>query len=127
MKKIVLMLSVLASGAWAELQWAVSYDAALAKAQKEKKNVMVMLSREGCEACEYMDDVVFEEKAVVSEVHKYYVPVHIDIRKDFVPEGLGYIGTPTFHFLSPEGKKRGRHDGAANIPTFMGILNSYKK
>ncbi len=86
-----------------------------------------MLSREECPACEYMNDVVFEEKAVVSEVVKSFVPVHFDIHKDFLPEGLGYIGTPTFHFLNASGKKIGRHDGAANIPTFMGVLGKYKK
>ncbi len=127
MKKIILALSLLASCAFAELKWAPSYDAALAQAKKEKKNVMVMLSRENCPACEYMNDVVFEEKAISTEIHKYYVPVHIDIHNDFVPEGLSYIGTPTFHFLNAAGKKIGRHDGAANIPTFMGILNKYKK
>jgi thioredoxin-related protein len=127
MGKIFLTLSLVATCALAELKWAPSYDAALAQAKKEKKNVMVMLSREGCEACEYMSDVVFEEKAVVSEVHKYFVPVYVDIHNDFVPEGLGYIGTPTFHFLNSAGKKMGRHDGAANIPTFMGIVKKYKK
>lgn len=127
MGKIVLILSIAASCLLAELKWATSYDAAMAQAKKEKKNVMVMLSKEECPACEYMNDVVFEEKAVVTEVHKYFVPVHIDIHNDFVPDGLGYIGTPTFHFLNASGKKIGRNDGAANIPTFMGILNKYKK
>ncbi len=127
MGKIILVLSLLTSCALAELKWASSYDAALAQAKKEKKNVMVMLSREECPACEYMNDVVFEEKAVENEVLKNFVPVHLDIHKDFLPEGLGYIGTPTFHFLDAKGKKIGRHDGAANIPTFMGILGKYKK
>ena len=127
MSKIILALSLLASLASAELKWAASYDAALSQAAKEKKKVMVMLSREGCPACEYMDDIVFEEKAVENEIQKNFVPVHIDIHKDFIPEGLGYIGTPTFHFLDAKGKKIGRHDGGANIPTFLGILGKMKK
>ncbi|MDD2838220.1 thioredoxin family protein [Sulfuricurvum sp.] len=127
MGKIFLIVSILASCAFAELKWASSYDAALAQAQKEKKRVMVMLSKEDCPACEYMNDVVFEEKAVSNEVEKSFVPVHIDIHNDFIPEGLGYIGTPTFHFLDAKGKKIGRYDGAANIPSFLGILGKYKK
>ncbi|MDD2839388.1 MAG: thioredoxin family protein, partial [Sulfuricurvum sp.] len=78
MGKIFLIVSILASCAFAELKWASSYDAALAQAQKEKKRVMVMLSKEDCPACEYMNDVVFEEKAVSNEVEKSFVPVHID-------------------------------------------------
>lgn len=127
MNKIILVLSLLATCAFAELKWAPSYDAALAQAVKEKKKVMVMLSREECPACEYMEEIVFEEKAVANEIHKNFIPVHLDIHKDFIPEGLGYIGTPTFHFLDGKGKKIGRHDGGANVPTFMGILGKMKK
>jgi thioredoxin-related protein len=127
MSKIILALLLMTSCAMAELKWAPSYDAALVQAVKEKKKVMVMLSREECPACEYMEEIVFEEKAVSTEIHKNFVPVHIDIHKDFIPEGLGYIGTPTFHFLDAKGKKIGRHDGGANIPTFMGILGKMKK
>jgi thioredoxin-related protein len=127
MGKIILALSLLASCAFAELKWAPSYDAALAQAKKEKKHVMVMLSKEGCPACDYMSDVVFEENMVVTEVEKSYVPVHIDIHNDVIPNSLGFIGTPTFHFIDENGKKLGRYDGAANVPTFMGLLGKYKK
>jgi len=127
MNKIIVALALIASCASAQINWAPSYDAALAKAAKEKKNVMVMLSKEGCPACEYMEDIVFEEKAVEDTINKNFVPVHLDIHKDFIPEGLGFIGTPTFHFVNSKGVKLKRHDGGANIPTFMGILNSVKK
>lgn len=127
MGKIILALSLMASFAYAELKWASSYEAALTQAKKEKKKVMLMLSRENCPACEYMSDIVFEENVVINEVHKNFIPVHIDIHNDFIPEGLGYMGTPTFHFLDANGKKIGRYDGAANIPSFIGILGKYKK
>lgn len=127
MSKTVLALSLLASCLFAEVKWASSYDAAMTQAAKEKKKVMVMLSREGCPACEYINDIVFEEKMVENEINKYFIPVYLDIHKDFIPEGLGYIGTPTFHFLDSNGKKIGRHDGGANVPTFMGILAKMKK
>ncbi|MCK9373208.1 MAG: thioredoxin family protein [Sulfuricurvum sp.] len=126
MRYLLLGLILIASSAWGELKWAPSYDAALAQAKKEKKYVMVMLSREGCPACEYMEDIVFEEKAVSLAIEKRFVPVHIDIHNDPLPDGLGYIGTPTFHFIDAKEKKLGRHDGGANIPTFMGILRNIK-
>lgn len=127
MSKTLFVLSLLATSLLAEIKWAPSYDAALVQAAKEKKKVMVMLSREECPACEYMNDIVFEERAVENEIKKYFVPVHLDIHKDFIPEGLGYVGTPTFHFLDSKGKKIGRHDGGANVPTFMGVLGKMKK
>jgi len=126
MGKIILALSLAASCLLAEIKWAPSYNVALEQAKKEKKNVMVMLSKEGCPACDYMTDVVFEENAVVAEIQKNFVPVHLDIHEDAIPNNMGYIGTPTFHFLNSSGKKIGRQDGAANVPTFMGILNKNK-
>lgn len=127
MRRLTVLLALAASCAFGEVKWATSYDTALIQAKKEHKNIMVMLSKEGCPACEYMEDIVFDEKTVVSAIEKGFVPVHIDIHNDPVPSGLGYIGTPTFYFLDAKGNKLGRHDGGANIPTFMGILRTIKK
>jgi thioredoxin-related protein len=127
MNKAMVTLALIVSCGYAQINWAPSYAAALTQAGKEKKNAMVMLSKEGCPACEYMEDVVFEEKAVEDAINKNFVPVHLDIHKDKIPSELGYIGTPTFHFVNSKGEKLKRHDGAANIPAFMGILNSAKK
>ncbi len=127
MNKILVALALVSSYAFAQINWAPSYDAALAKAAKEKKNVMVMLSKEGCPACDYMENNVFEEQVIEDTINKNFIPVHLDIHKDKVPLELGYIGTPTFHFLNAKGEKLKRYDGGANIPTFMGILNSVKK
>lgn len=127
MNKAVAALCMIASCAFAEIKWASNYETALASAKKENKNVMVMLSKEGCPACEFMENTVFGESVIEDTINKKFIPVHIDIHTDKIPSGLGYIGTPTFHFLSPSGEKLKRHDGGANIPTFMGILNSVKK
>ena len=127
MTKIVLGLALVATCAFAQIKWAKNYEVALLQAAKEKKNVMVMLSKEGCPACEYMEGVVFEESAIEDTINAKFVSVHIDVQKEKIPAGLGFIGTPTFHFLNAKGEKLKRHDGGANIPDFMGILNSVKK
>jgi thioredoxin-related protein len=126
-KKIFLLLSLISSLLMAELEWAPSYDKALEKASKEGKLVMVMLSQEGCPACEYMKDIVFEEDSVTEEMKMGFIPVYIDIHNDFVPSGLGYIGTPTFHFLDADGKKVGRLDGGANAVEFTAKIREVKK
>ncbi len=127
MIKGFLAVLLLVSCAFAEIKWAVSYDAALVSAKKEKKNVMVMLSREGCPACDYMDNIVFEDLDVEEVINKGFIPVHIDIKKDTIPSGLDFIGTPTFHFISPAGKKVERIDGAVKTLKFIKILNTIKK
>ena len=100
MNKILLGLVLAASYALADIKWAKSYEAALSQAAKEKKNVMVMLSKEECPACEYMEGVVFEEPVVTDAVNAKFVSLHVDIQKDKIPAGLGFIGTPTFYFLN---------------------------
>jgi len=127
MKKATLMVLLLVTSGLADITWASSYTAAVAQAAKEKKGVMVMLSKEDCPACEYMEGVVFEEGIVEETIRKNFIAVHLDIHKNTLPQGIGYIGTPTFYFLNTKGEKVKRYDGAANIPTFMGLLSSIKK
>ncbi|NOR58530.1 MAG: thioredoxin fold domain-containing protein [Sulfurimonas sp.] len=122
MKKIILIVTLLVSSLFAEMKW-VDYDDALEIAQKENKIIMVMLSRENCVACEYMEDIVFDDNAVVKEVLKDFIPVHIDIYKGFIPnDDLSYIGTPTFHFLNKDEEKIGRIDGGINKKDFYNKL-----
>lgn len=127
MIKGLLALSLIVTCVLADIKWAKSYDAALVSAKKEKKNVMVMLSREGCPACDYMDNIVFEDVDVEAVINKGFIPVHIDIKKDKIPSGLDFIGTPTFHFISPTGKKVERIDGAVKTQKLIEILNTIKK
>lgn len=127
MIKGFLALSLIVTCVFADIKWAKSYDAALASAKKEKKNVMIMLSREGCPACDYMDNIVFEDTDVEEALTKGFIPVHIDIKKEKIPSGLGFIGTPTFHFVTSSGKKLKRIDGAVKTLELIEILNSIKK
>jgi len=127
MKKILLTVVLLNACVFGDVKWAKSYQSALDQAQKDQKNVMVMLSKEECPACQYMENVVFEEKVVQDTINRDFIPVHIDIINDAVPTHLRYIGTPTFYFLNSQGKRLERYDGGANIPTFLGVLGKIKK
>lgn len=124
--KSLITLCFIASCALAQINWAPSYDSALSTAKKEHKNVMLMFSKHECPACDYMENVVFQESSIADVINKDFIPLHIDIHTDKVPSGLEYIGTPTFYFLSPTGAKLKRQDGAENVTNFMEILNSIK-
>lgn len=121
MKKIFLLLVLLSSMVFAELKW-VDYDDALELAEKENKVVMVMLSRVGCMGCEYMEDIVFKDKNILKQLKKDFIAVHVDIQEDFVPDGLTFIGTPTFHFVDKDEKKIDRIDGGINAKDFANKL-----
>ena len=125
MKRIVLVLVLLMSSLFADLKW-VDYDDAIEMAEKNNKTVMVMLSREGCPACEYMKDIVFKYDDILKVMDESFIAVHVDIHQDFMPEGLTYVGTPTFHFLDKSEKKLYRVDGGKNGKDFMNILKEVK-
>ena len=121
MKKILLLATLLTSSLFADLTWH-KYSEAIALAKAEDKIVMVMLSREDCPSCEYMKDIVFEDAKIMEMMEKKFLAVQIDIHKDYIPNSLTYIGTPTFHFLNKYESKIDRIDGGENVKTFMDKL-----
>ncbi len=132
MIKSLFLLSLLALSLFGEQNWSRSYEEAKAQAFKEKKLVLVMISKEGCDACWYMENIVFEDKSVRALVMENFVPVYLDTQNDEIPEAFAYVGTPTFHFTDAQGNKIGyRISGASNIKDFTAkitaILEKAKK
>ncbi len=125
MKKILTSLVFFTVCLFAEQEWLHSYEEAKTQAAKENKLVMVMLSKEGCDACWYMENIVFEDSAVNALLKKNFVPVYLDIHEDSVPEQFKYIGTPAFYFTDAAGKKIGYGlNGASNVKDFTSRINT---
>lgn len=125
--RLIALLTALSVSLLAELDWATDYAEAAEQAKKEQKMVMVMLSQENCDTCWYMENVVFDNDDLVYELQSSFVPVKIDIHEEIVPQGLSYIGTPTFHFLSGSGEKIDRLVGGANVKDFTEALREIKQ
>lgn len=125
MKKIVLLATLLVSSLFAEIEW-MAYSDAMIKAKKENKIVMVMLSKKGCGACDFMENIVLEDEKVLSEFTNGFIGVHIDIHEDSIPKDLDYFGTPTFHFINADGKKIDRIDGGKKVESFIKKLKEIK-
>lgn len=118
----VVLLSV---SLWAEPQWTHSYEEAKAQALHEGKGVMLMLSREGCSACWYMENIVFEDKKLQGLLMDNFIPVYLNVDEDKLPEGFTAIGTPTFYFTKADGQKLGyRLNGAINVKDFTDKINA---
>ena len=123
MKK-VLSLLLLSISLFAEPDWTTSFEDAKAQAKEENKNVFIMISRENCDACWYMENIVFEDEKINTLLKENFVPVYIDVAIDDVPEELKFIGTPTFYFTDTNGTKIGhRINGAKNVKEFREIVN----
>lgn len=125
MKRLLLGVLLFSSSLFADITW-LDYDDAIELAEKNNKIVMVLLSREGCSACEYMKDVALKNKDVSEYIQKHFIAVEVDIQQDFIPEGLSYFGTPTFHFLDKNEKKLDRINGGKNSKSFMEYIQKVK-
>jgi thioredoxin-related protein len=102
MKKIILILLMLLTSAFAEGFY--SYKEALEDAKSENKVVMVFLTQVGCPSCEYMKTKVFRDSEVEKKLSDEFIVVELDIHADNVPAKFKYIGTPTFYFVDKKGE-----------------------
>ncbi|HIP20364.1 MAG TPA: DUF255 domain-containing protein [Sulfurimonas sp.] len=126
MKKIVIVLLLLASSVFAEVEWDDMFDA-YDDAKASNKIVMVMLSREGCPGCEYMKSVVFEDKQVNKLLKEGFIAVELDVQQDFVPQNLECFATPTFYFLDADEKILKHINGGEQIKKFIKSLEVVKE
>ena len=126
MKKIILMGALLVSSLFADIRWVDMFDA-YDTAKSEHKTVMVMLSQEGCPGCEYMKDIVFEDKSVSAKFNKNFLAVHLDIHNDFIPDYLTYFATPTLYFLTEDKKVLKKIVGAQKVKKFLKTLDSLER
>ncbi len=72
---VILLLLLGTLSLFGEPNWAGSYDQAFAKAKKEHKGVMIMLSKKNCDACWYMENIVFDDDELVSRLEKGFIPL----------------------------------------------------
>jgi thioredoxin-related protein len=105
--RLLLVLVFIFESAFAEINW-VNYEYAFIKSKKENKIVMIYIYSPICHYCKEMEETTFNNPEVQETLNKYFVPVKVrkcskegmEIRKEY-----GYLGTPTFHFIEPNGKK----------------------
>jgi len=127
MKKFVL-LSLINLCLWATPNWTASVQKAKAQAAASDKLIMVMLSKEACDACWYMENIVFDNTKVQAALKEDFIPVYINVKVNPVPDFLPYRGTPTFYFLNADGEVIApRIEGSKNAKEFISDLKEVKK
>jgi thioredoxin-related protein len=127
LKKVILALLVLIGFSNAQINW-VPYNQAFEKAKKENKIVFIYIYSPSCHYCDIMDFNVFESKRVEELLNKHFIPVKlrkcsnegIEVRKKY-----GFVGTPMFYFLNPDGSKIKTIFGAWEEKDFVKILNYF--
>lgn len=120
--KFFLSLCLLGSTAlFADLNWASNYAKAFEKAKEQEKGVMIMLSEDKCDACWYMENIVFDEDELVTEIEKKFIPLHLDVHDDNI-HSLSFTDTPTLYFMKSNKETIKRLDGVFNIKELTAAL-----
>ena len=127
MKRVLLALLILIGFGNAQINW-VPYSQAFEKAKKENKLIFIYIYSPSCHYCDIMDFTVFESIRVEELLNNHFVPVKlrkcsnegIEVRKKY-----GFVGTPMFYFLNPDGSKIKTIFGAWEEKDFVKILNYF--
>jgi len=101
---LILLFFTIASLHAAEVLWAHSFKEALAKAQAENKNLMVLMTTETCRWCRKLESQTLKHDEVVSRLNRDYVSVHLTRNVDEYPRYLNAPGVPSTYFLDRAGQ-----------------------
>ncbi len=127
MKKVLAVFFILIGTSFGDVKW-LSLKEGLKKAKEEKKLVVIYITSKHCQYCRKMENTTFKDKEIQEFMNEHFIPIKAEKNsKDgwVVRKKYGYVGTPTFHFLEPDGKKIKTLFGAWTSDEFMGILRYF--
>jgi len=105
-----------------------SYQEALKKAKAEDKIVLIEGYIPFCRGCIKMDREVFVENTVKEALNRDFVLVKKNVLIEHLPLGLKSLGTPSFYFITNDGKKViDAQMGTGTVDEFLALLNGVKE
>ncbi len=105
MKKIILLL-ILSVGIFAaEIVWNTTYDAALAKAKKESKPLMVLITSEQCRWCRKLESTTLQDQEIIARINTKFQAVSVTRDKSIYPKNLSAKMVPMSYFIDPANGK----------------------
>ena len=108
--------------------YGTNYEAALKRAKKEHKNIMLVMVTNSCPWCRKFEQRVLLKKDVNQLVQKHYIPLLINKDKDRYPKELDRSFTPIVHFISYKtAKSYALSIGYNNRETFWQLLKKGAK
>ncbi len=105
-----------------------SYDEALQIARKHQKIILIEGYLPFCRGCIWMDRNVMVEPEVKAVLNKDFVLVRKNLLIEKLPLGMKRLGTPSFYFIAPDGKRIiDMVEGSGTKEEFLSLLTSIKE
>lgn len=87
----------------AEIAWNETYATAQAKAKKESKPMLVIITTEQCRWCRKLEATTLSDDEVIAKINSRFVPVHVTRDKSVYPKNLTAKMVPMSYFLDANG------------------------
>lgn len=128
MKKIIFtLLMVTFSLFGADIKWEKDIASAVDRAAKEKKPLMVIVTKNGCRWCEVLKEKTLKTPKVVSIVNHDFVAYEGVVDEGTVPPSLMTQGTPATWFIKGKSPMFEPVMGAVESEDFLKALDIVKQ
>lgn len=104
MKKIALWLGLPLWLMGADINWSSNFADAQAKAQKDHKPLLVLITSEQCRWCRKFEATTLQDDEIVGRINSSFTAVHVTRDKSIYPKNLTAKMVPMSYFLDGKGK-----------------------
>jgi len=111
----------------ADVKWEKDITSAMAKANKENKPLMVLVTKNGCRWCEVLKKETLQNPKVVAVLNRDFVSYEGVMDEGSVPNSLMTPGTPATWFIKGNAPMFEPVMGAVKADDFLMALDTVKK
>lgn len=104
MKKLIVLIMLSIGVFGAEIAWNDTFAEAQAKAKKESKPMLVLITSEQCRWCRKLEATTLQDEAVIARINSQFKAVHVTRDKSVYPKNLSAKMVPMSYFLDGDGK-----------------------
>ncbi len=126
-KSIVTLLVFAAVAFGADLKWEKDLNGAVERAAKEKKPLMVVVTKYGCKWCDVLKQQTLKNPKVSAILNRDFVAFEAVMEEGTVPQSLMTAGTPATWFIKGKTPMFEPVMGAIGVEDFLYALDEVKK
>ncbi len=103
--RLIFLVSLFTLSLWGgKLNWADSYEEAEARAIKENKSILLLMTRANCRWCHKLKSTTLKDDSIVDRINAKFIPLNLTRDKDRYPRHIKAKRVPKSFFLFPNGE-----------------------